>query len=150
MLALLPELNDANPRQALGQIQGPRLAACEATPEVAQTIRDVELGKVEPPTLYVEASTGRLVLLNRPTAVLDWLVYKLGSFSTCNVKFVTLTSAERVENNRMFNTAQMLSTDKLLALIGATPEDPPMTEDDLPLEDDDIFPHEDEGAEEDR
>jgi hypothetical protein len=122
MLALLPEAEDSQPRVPRYNIQGPRLNITGVTPELRARIRAIELGQEEPPTLKVDGATNRLVVLENTNAALaDWLVYVLGGFSTCLVKWVELKPAERNTNGALWLAAQRKDMEELYKLLEEAP-----------------------------
>lgn len=146
MLALLPELDGPPPRVAFSVVIGPKVNFSSVPPGIVERIREVELGRAEPPVIPVETTNNRLVLLVKPEEVLgDWLVYKLGSFSTCHVRYVVLSSQERNDNVRAIQRLQLEAATKLTELLGEVEEGdalyPPGVHDEEeeedPFEDDD-------------
>lgn len=120
MLALLPEPEDFQPRVNIGNITGPKVNITLASPELRLRIRRVELGEIEPPTLKVDAQGSALVLLGEDAAKVlsDWCLYKLGSFSSCVVKYVELNPAERTQNVTIIRALQNDAAHKLWELLG--------------------------------
>jgi hypothetical protein len=118
MLALLPEVDGPEPRVPRYNIVGPRLNITQVSPELAARIRAVELGQGQLPTLKVDAATNRLVILgDSEQALADWLLYVLGGFSTCIVRYLEMKAPERSANAVAWAEAQRKSQEKLLALL---------------------------------
>lgn len=122
MLALLPEFEAPTRREPIHGIVGPKLTGVRLTAELVQDVRQIELGKQEPPELVVDRASRRLCLhpefCTQDQNLHAWVVYKLGSFSTAPVRWVDLNSRQRTVNSTYTAEVQLRISRELVEQIG--------------------------------
>jgi hypothetical protein len=144
MLVALPEV-ETQPRRALSSITGPAVAVHQLAPEKRKLVHLLELGKIEAPVLWVEAQTLRLIQLELPGLdpkenLQNYLVYKLGAFSTVPVKLVQLTASQRGLNATMMRQVTTTTTTDLQQLTSDEDAGPTEALDDEDLDEDEDYP----------
>lgn len=134
MLALLPEFETPTERWAVRGIYGPKVNGLGVTPELQHHIREIELGRVEAPELVVDRNSMKLICTGDVAQqnVANWIVYKLGGFSTAPVRLVELSLTQRQLNNTALSRVQIEHQQRLIDVLGEGLDDifgPPEEED---------------------
>lgn len=148
MLALLPEAEQEQ-RVGVRSVRGPKVGALAVTPKVKELIRDIEYGRMQAPPLVVDQSTLQVVVLDpyKEANLTNWLVYTLGSFSTCPVRWVNLGTDNSRLNTRESTKITQNYLGVLAATLGTNLEEQEEDEDE-PLDEEDDFHEELEEEEE--
>lgn len=153
MLVALPEV-ETQPRRALVNITGPAVAVHQLTPEKRRLVHLLELGKIEAPVLWVDATSLKLIQLQLPGLdpgenLQNYLVYKLGAFSTAPVRLVQLSPTQRSLNSSMLRLVTANTTTDLQQLTSDSDAGPTeaLEDEDLDEEDDGDYPEPDEEEE---